>query len=371
MSFTEFLENLETELASTARWPPSGPVPPSLSATNPAASSSSSSATRGRTFSKRVSPCLNPLERATYHELTTRRDEIDRKRSEIEFWKVYLDKGGEGGGGKGSSSFDLSKAKGKSKMSDQELDAELERKKAILEQFRKDVSLKKGMVDSIDLSHGQITVLSRGAPILEPTTKQSDSQSVETPQIYTTRQLIDLRDNRALEFLRIDAEIKDLRKQRLKISSQTLALRQETASKIQSIRRLRIQLTERRLSSSQNQTSQSSTSQSQSGTDEAGKDESRLILEKKIAKLYESLKEVRAKREMVKGVLRGLLLESGRDWARDPELRELVLSLEDDEENSEDEFLDDEGDLQGFDEEEQEEQEEGGQSGDDGESDAD
>lgn len=63
--------------------------------------------------------------------------------------------------------------------------------------------------------------------------------------------------------------------------------------------------------------------------------------------------EARGKREMVKGVLRGLILESGLDWSGDAEYLELMEMLGDEEDDDE--------------EDESEEEEEEEEEGDDGE----
>ena len=69
----------------------------------------------------------------------------------------------------------------------------------------------------------------------------------------------------------------------------------------------------------------------------------------RIGKLKDALKEVADKTEMVKGVLRGLILEGGLDWARDAELSRLILMAGD-------EIIDSDEDVGFSDEEEVEEE---------------
>ncbi|KAJ1033927.1 hypothetical protein NDA16_000135 [Ustilago loliicola] len=71
--------------------------------------------------------------------------------------------------------------------------------------------------------------------------------------------------------------------------------------------------------------------------------------------MQREINEAKSKKELVKGILRGLILESGRDWTKSTSTRALMLSLDDEDDASDDAFSEDEEEREEEDADEEDE----------------
>lgn len=248
---------------------------------------------------------LSPLERALYHEVETRRRQLRRKQKELDFWQAY----------------EQGELQYKVPTSSTALASQIKEKRRRLEELQGEDNLKIETSKALDAAASIQKTLST-------TSTSLDKKSVsEEKQYATTRQLLDDRDDKALEFLRVYNEIRAIRAQRQQTKAKIRDERQETAQLLRNIKSLKADIAARQLSPA--------------GVDPDASTQDATIAQQ-VKRLHSKIAEARSKLELVKGIIRGLILESGKDWTKNRETRDLMLSLDDDDDASDDAFSDDE-----------------------------
>ncbi|EPQ25965.1 uncharacterized protein PFL1_06916 [Pseudozyma flocculosa PF-1] len=276
---------------------------------------------------------LTPLERALIHEVQRRRHQLEARQRDIDFWEHHYR-----GGAKASTSH--SKA---SDLDDQQLDGTLRQRREQLNELRRADWLRREIATSVENGLTVVSAMSNTVPVQkqergprsEGAEAEGQADKAMDSTYLTTRELLDQRDDKALEFLRIFEELKEVREKRFDIKAQILGTREETARLLGQIKSTRKDLVEHRVQTQSQTKSGVERTQSSSSSGDPG-------MAARIQRSQAALVETQAKKEMVKGVLRGLILESGRDWTQNKATRDLMLQLEDEEGDSEDEFVDDE-----------------------------
>lgn len=259
-------------------------------------------------------PSLSPLERALYYEVETRRCQLQRKQKELDFWKAYE---------QGTLKYSLPS-------SPTEVSSQIEEKRRRLEELQGEENLKIETSKALDAAASIQKTLSTTDSSLSPKDeKLTTATAEESKQQYsTTRQLLDERDDKSLEFLRVFNEIRAIRAERQQTKAKIRDERHETAKLLQSIKTLKAETAARQLNPPLTEGLEADSSQDVVVT---------------ITRLRAKITEARSKLELVKGIIRGLVLESGKDWTKNRETRELMLSLDDENDASDDDFTDDEG----------------------------
>ncbi|KAN0061158.1 hypothetical protein ACQY0O_006893 [Thecaphora frezii] len=282
---------------------------------------------------------LTPLERALLHEVQHRRQRLEDRQRDVAFWESYY----RAKRAPGLDSLDKHRD-----LDDEQLNEAIQKRKQRLHELQKADLLRRQLAASIDNGLAIVSTLANTTPKAAQN-GSADRQGAQAsqdasdpaqptprdPPYLTTRQLLDDRDDRALEFLRVLEELNQVRDQRLRIKAEIRKTREQTSSLLASIKSTRSELMLRRIETQSQPRSGPVATQSSGSSDDPG-------MAARIQRAQAALIETKAKKEMVKGVLRGLILESGRDWTRSKATRQLMLSLEDEEEDSEDDFVEEE-----------------------------
>ncbi|PWZ03670.1 hypothetical protein BCV70DRAFT_197873 [Testicularia cyperi] len=267
---------------------------------------------------------LSPLERAMYYEVEYRRKQLQRKQDELAFWEAHQN----GATAKGMPA------------DDKDLATQIEQRRNRLQELQGHNNLRIETNKALEAGVVVHRALSNTYPSLQEKEAFDDNDgdnSTETrsPRAYaTTRKLLDERDDRALEFLTTFNAIRGIRQERTEIKAQIRARRLETAQLLGEIKTIKSDIRAHQLDPG-----------SQHGDN--ADDSQDTAIAQQIQRLQRRINEARSKKELVKGILRGLMLESGRDWTQSKEARALMMSLDDEDDASDDAFTDNEDDAVG------------------------
>ncbi|SJX64055.1 uncharacterized protein SRS1_14710 [Sporisorium reilianum f. sp. reilianum] len=267
-------------------------------------------------------PRLSPLERAIYYEVENRRHTLERKAKELDFWEAY--------------ETELAGAPMKMPTSASALERQIADKKQRLRQLEAENVLKVETTRALEASAVIQKVLSTTSPANKGEEPEGDKQYA------STRKLLDERDDQALEFLRVFNETRAIKQQRVEVKARIREQRLETMKQLDTIKTIKADIRTRQLHPSASAHQDSDASQD-------------LATVQKVQQVQREINEARSKKELVKGILRGLILESGRDWTKNASTRALMLSLDDEDDASDDAFSEDE--EEGGEEEEEDEEE--------------
>ncbi|EST08038.1 Centromere protein H [Kalmanozyma brasiliensis GHG001] len=270
---------------------------------------------------------LSPLERAIYYETDSRRSTLQRKAKELDFWEAYEN--------------ELADSPMKMPTSASALERQIAEKKSRLRQLEGENRLKVETTRALESSATIQKVLSTTSP------RPRDRKGDEEAQSYaSTRELLNKRDDQALEFLKVFNEIRTIKNQRVQVKKRIREQRLETMKLLENIKGVKADIRNRQLHPAGGQQDP-----------DASQD---LAIVQRVQQMQREINEARSKKELVKGILRGLILESGRDWTKNPSTRALMLSLDDEEDASDDAFSEEEeeGNGEAGDDDEDEENEE-------------
>lgn len=289
----------------------------------PTSSSSESSSSTSLT--------LSPLERAIYYEVENRRDALSRKAKELDFWEAYEN--------------EFADQPMKMPTSTSALESQIEEKKRRLRELEGENKLRVETGRALESSAVIQKVLSTTSP-----RKPNPKEEATTQQYASTRELLDQRDDQALEFLKLFNQTRSVKQERIAVKAKIREQRLETVKLLEQIKNIKADIRSRQLNPS---------GSSQSDPD-ASQD---IAVVNKVQQMQREINEARSKKELVKGILRGLILESGRDWTKSQATMALMLSLDDEDDASDDAFSEDENDERAEgdegDEEEDEDEDEG------------
>ncbi|CBQ68420.1 conserved hypothetical protein [Sporisorium reilianum SRZ2] len=267
-------------------------------------------------------PRLSPLERAIYYEVENRRHTLERKAKELDFWEAY--------------ETELADAPMRMPTSTSALERQIADKKQRLRQLEAENVLKVETTRALEAS----AVIQK---VLSTTSPANKGEADGDKQYASTRKLLDERDDQALEFLRVFNETRAIKQQRVEVKARIREQRLETMKQLDTIKTIKADI----------RTCQLHPSASARQDSDASQD---LATVQKVQQVQREINEARSKKELVKGILRGLILESGRDWTKNASTRALMLSLDDEDDASDDAFSEDE--EEGGEEEEDEDEEE-------------
>jgi hypothetical protein len=260
---------------------------------------------------------LTPLQNSLVYELTTRRKRIANAQNQVDFWLDFDQKGQVDAGEKDKFGEDVV---------DQEfLDDLIAQRKARIAELKQMDALKQAIVHSADAAHTINASMTAVAPgdYAEGTTLCVHAN--RKPDQQPLRSLVARRDELALDFLKLDDRIKQLRKDRQGVAEQIVSVRSQTSALVREIEQHKGTLEERR----EQHTKRLSMPGNRKEND----------AQQRITVLREAIQASRSKRMIIKGVLRGVLLESGIDWSADPETTQLMLSLADEDQEMSEEQL--------------------------------
>ncbi|GAC92462.1 hypothetical protein UM03808.1 [Pseudozyma hubeiensis SY62] len=267
---------------------------------------------------------LSPLERAVYYEVENRRHSLNRKTKELDFWEAYEN--------------ELTNKPMKMPTSSSALERQIAEKKQRLRQLEAENRLKVETARALESSAVIQKVLSTTSPASNKGERDTDGKHYSS-----TRELLDERDDQALEFLRVFNEIRSIKEQRVEVKAKIRDQRLDTMKLLENIKSIKADIRNRQLHPAGSATNDPDASQD-------------IAVVQKVQQMQREVNEARSKKELVKGILRGLILESGRDWTKSQSTRALMLSLDDEEDASDDAFSEDEED--GRDDADEEEDEE-------------
>ncbi|SPO28090.1 uncharacterized protein UTRI_04480_B [Ustilago trichophora] len=263
---------------------------------------------------------LSPLERAIYYEVENRRNHLQRKSKELDFWEAY--------------ETELAEEPMKMPTSTSALSQQIEEKKQRLRELEAQNRLKTETAKALESSAVIQKVLSTTSPPSSDS-RQGDEgagQEQQQEQYASTRKLLEQRDDQALEFLKIFNDIQAIKRERIQVKARIRDQRAETMKLLENIKNVKADIRNRQLRPS-------SGSAGQQDSDASQQD---IAVVQKVQQMQREINEARSKKELVKGILRGLILESGRDWTKNTSTRALMLSLDDEDDASDDAFSEDE-----------------------------
>lgn len=286
---------------------------------------------------------LTPIQQSLVYELTTRRKEIADAQSEVDFWREHDSRQEDDDeiDGETRRRHRRTDRFGKEVIDAAFLDDLISQRRAKIAELRQMNALKEAIVHSADAAHSINASMAAVAPASY--SQQADSPLCVHSELKKDRQplrsLVARRDELALHFLKLDERIKALRNERKRLAQLIDAMRGQTSTLVRDIEGHKDTLDRQR-----NEQRQKMSKPGRKADKEA---------QKRIEELHEAILSTRSKRMMIKGVLRGILLESGIDWTADAGSTSLMLSLADDEQYTSDEedvdlFLndDDEGESE-------------------------
>ncbi|SNX85185.1 uncharacterized protein MEPE_03894 [Melanopsichium pennsylvanicum] len=263
---------------------------------------------------------LSPLERAIYYEVENRRHNLTRKAKELDFWEAYEN--------------ELADSPMKMPTSTSALEWQIKEKVERFKLLLQEDKLKVEMARALESSAVIQKVLSTTSPDDSRNKGSVDDVNQKQQQYASTRKLLEERDDQALEFLKVFNEIRAVRKQRTAVKARIREQRLETAKLLDSIKGIKADIRNRQLHPAGSRQQDSDASQD-------------LAIVQKVQQMQREINEARSKKELVKGILRGLILESGRDWTKSQSTRALMLSLDDEDDASDDAFSEDEEEERG------------------------
>lgn len=266
---------------------------------------------------------LSPLERAIYYEVENRRSNLERKSKELDFWEAY--------------EKERTDQPMKMPTSSSALARQIFEKKQRLRELEGENKLRVETARALESS----AVIQKVLSTTSPTTEKGEGEA--TPRYASTRKLLEERDDQALEFLKIFNQIRTIKQQRVQVKAQIRDQRLETMKLLENTKTIKADIRNRQLHPAGAATQDADASQD-------------LAVVQKVQQMQREINEARSKKELVKGILRGLILESGRDWTKNASTRALMLSLDDEDDASDEAFSD---------EEEDEEREDGDEDEDD------
>ncbi len=179
------------------------------------------------------------------------------------------------------------------------------------------------------------------APSTAPQPAEQDEGAEGVRPAVDMRTLVSTRDALSLRLLHRHAELQRLQNETRAVHKQTLARRIEMSERLDTLRALSGEIREQRfkLENDGGAGAVDADASLVGATTATGRT--------RIGKLKDALREVHDKAEMVKGVLRGLILEGGLDWVRDKELLALMLATGDEQLDSDEDIgLSDEEEMQ-------------------------
>ncbi|GAK66115.1 uncharacterized protein PAN0_011c4337 [Moesziomyces antarcticus] len=276
--------------------------------------------------SRSTSLQLSPLERAIYYEVEGRRHKLHRKQKELDFWAAYQD--------------ELADRATKMPTSRSALEAQIADKRARLMELEARDKLRIETTRALESSAAIQRVLATTSPA--PSTGKHDEE-----HYATTREMLNQRDDQALAFLKTFNETRAIKEDRIAVKAEIREQRLKTLRLLESIKAIKAEIRARQLNPAGSGAANDSDAPQDMGA------------VKKVQQMQREINEARSKKELVKGILRGLILESGRDWTKNKATRTLMLSLDDEDDASDDALSDDEAapDGDGDDEEEIDEDE--------------
>ncbi|KAJ1023015.1 hypothetical protein NDA13_005063 [Ustilago tritici] len=278
-----------------------------------------------------VQPQLSPLERAIYYEVENRRHALDRKQKELDFWETYEN--------------ELADTPMKMPTSTAALERQIADKKQRLRELQGQSRLRVETARALESSAVIQKLLSTTSPTAKGKKGNSGEEETEESKRYaSTRNLLEMRDDQALEFLKIFNEIREVKKERVTVKARIREQRLETLKLLEMIKGIKADIRNRQLHPS-------------SGGRQQDSDGSQdIAIVQKVQQMQREINEARSKKELVKGILRGLILESGRDWTKSTATRGLMLSLADEDDVSDDAFGEDEEEREEGDDDEEDEE---------------
>ncbi|SPO28602.1 uncharacterized protein UTRI_04480 [Ustilago trichophora] len=271
---------------------------------------------------------LSPLERAIYYEVENRRQHLQRKSKELDFWEAY--------------ETELAEEPMKMPTSTSALSRQIEEKKKRLRELEAENRLKTETAKALESSAVIQKVLSTTSP-LSSDSRQGDEAAGQQGQYASTRKLLEQRDDQALEFLKIFNDIQAIKRERIQVKARIRDQRAETMKLLENIKSVKADIRNRQLHPSSGPAGQQDSDTSQQD----------LAVVQKVQQMQREINEARSKKELVKGILRGLILESGRDWTKNTSTRALMLSLDDEDDASDDAFSEDEDEERDEDDDEE------------------
>lgn len=232
----------------------------------------STSSSGGHATSSSSESQLSPLERAIYYEVENRRHNLGRKAKELDFWEAY-DK-------------ELADKPMKMPTSSSALERQIADKKQTLRQLEGENKLKVEVTRALESSAVIQKVLSTTSP---PNKKHE--QGPDRKHYASTRDLLDERDDQALEFLRIFNEIRSIKQQRVEVKARVREQRLETMKLLENIKTIKADIRNRQLHPTGSGQQDSDASQD-------------LVVVQKVQQMQREINEARSKKELVKGILR-------------------------------------------------------------------
>ena len=148
------------------------------------------------------SKSLSPLERALYYEIENRRAKLEARSNEADFWEGYY-------------RDDLAR-KSFSRLSDEQLDDRIRAARSRFDEQRRTFTLLKQVNNSIQATLSVANTLSNISP--PPPSQVKREETGYAP----TRQLLDERDDKALEFLRVFNQLTEVRRERQRVKQEIL-----------------------------------------------------------------------------------------------------------------------------------------------------
>ncbi|SPC62714.1 uncharacterized protein UHOD_05787 [Ustilago sp. UG-2017b] len=278
-----------------------------------------------------VQPQLSPLERAIHYEVENRRHALHRKQKELDFWETYEN--------------ELADTPMKMPTSTAALERQIADKKQRLRELQGQSRLRVETARALESSAVIQKLLSTTSPTAKGKKGDSGEEETEESKRYaSTRNLLEVRDDQALEFLKIFNEIREVKKERVTVKARIREQRLETLKLLETIKGIKADIRNRQLHPS-------------SGGRQQDSDGSQdIAIVQKVQQMQREINEARSKKELVKGILRGLILESGRDWTKSTVTRGLMLSLADEDDASDDAFGEDEEEREEGDDDEEDEE---------------
>ncbi|GAC74148.1 hypothetical protein PANT_10c00028 [Moesziomyces antarcticus T-34] len=277
---------------------------------------------------------LSPLERAIYYEVEGRRYKLHRKQRELDFWAAYQD--------------ELADRPTKMPTSKSALETQIADKRARLMELEARDKLRVETTRALESSAAIQRVLTTTSPT-PSTSKQGEEHYA------TTRELLNQRDDQALAFLKTFNETRAIKDERIAVKAEIREQRLKTLRLLESIKAIKAEIKAEIRTRQLNPAGSGAANDSDASQDMAAV--------RKVQQMQREINEARSKKELVKGILRGLILESGRDWTKNKATRTLMLSLDDEDDASDDALSDDEaaadGDGDDDDEEIDEDEDEG------------
>lgn len=303
---------------------------------------------------------LSPLERAIYYEVENRRHHLQRKSKELDFWEAY--------------ETELAEEPIKMPTSTSALSRQIEENKQRLRELEAENRIKTETAKALESSAVIQKELSTTSPPSSDS-RQGDQAAGQQEQYASTRKLLQQRDDQALEFLKIFNNIQAIKRERIQVKARIRDQRAETIKLLENIKSVKADIRNRQLHPS-------SGSAGQQDSDTSQQD---LAVVQKVQQMQREINEARSKKELVKGILRvsttlsphiqhphgfvaisrgtdtvltlwgsqGLILESGRDWTKNTSTRALMLSLDDEDDASDDAFSEDEDEERDEDDDEE------------------